>query len=266
MRQPVDILTKITAHKKRELTQRKVTTPLKALKAACQQAPPVRNFVDAIAQKVKRQQIAIIAEIKQASPSQGIICKDFQPDKIAQAYVKAGASCLSVLTDETFFKGSNQDLITARQACELPVLRKDFIIDSYQLYEARAIGADCILLIVAILTDGELIRLHNLAVELGLSVLIESHNEAELQRALAIKTPLIGINNRNLHTFETDLAITYKLLPFIPNDRMVISESGIQTREAIARLHKHGVHACLIGEALMHNLNHPSALEQFLTF
>ena len=210
-------------------------------------APPPRDFVAAL--RAKRP--AVIAEIKRASPSKGLLRSDFDPAAIAKSYEKGGAACMSVLTDKEFFQGAAEHLSAARAACSLPVLRKDFLIDPYQLFESRALGADCVLLIAACLADAEMRELETLAHGLGMAVLVEVHDAAELARALKLKTPLIGINNRNLRNFETRLETTLDLLPQIPSDRLVITESGILSASDVARMRSAGVHAFLVGEAFM---------------
>ena len=210
-------------------------------------APPPRDFVAAL--RAKRP--AVIAEIKRASPSKGLLRSDFDPAAIAKSYEKGGAACMSVLTDKEFFQGAAEHLSAARAACSLPVLRKDFLIDPYQLFESRALGADCVLLIAACLADAEMRELETLAQGLGMAVLVEVHDAEELARALKLKTPLIGINNRNLRNFETRLETTLDLLPQIPSDRLVITESGILSASDVARMRSAGVHAFLVGEAFM---------------
>ena len=263
-----DILQQILAVKAREIAAAKLIEPFEAMRAAAEFAPPPRDFTGALQAKLAAGQPAVIAEIKKASPSKGVLRADFQPGEIAASYAKHGAACLSVLTDQDFFQGSPDYLRAARDACDLPVLRKDFMIDPYQVYEARAMGADCILLIVAAFeTPSPLVgegrgeggklalkrmqELEALALSLGMAVLVESHDGAELDTALQLKTPLIGINNRNLRTFETRLEITLDLLPRIPSERMVITESGILAPEDVARMQQNQVHAFLVGEAFM---------------
>ena len=214
-------------------------------------APDCRGFYRAITNTLQTGRPAVIAEIKKASPSKGVIREDFDPAAIAASYAAAGATCLSVLTDIDFFMGGDEYLQQARSACQLPVLRKDFIIDPYQVFEARAIGADCILLIVAALDDAQLLELSGIAADLNLDILVEVHNREELERALMLRKPLIGINNRDLHTFETTLDTTIGLLADIMDDLTVVTESGIHTREDIARMQRHGVNAFLVGEAFM---------------
>ena len=246
-----DILQKIVARKREEIAARCATTPIDALQKALQGASAPRGFVAALQDKIAQGMSGVIAEIKKASPSKGVMRPDFHPAEIAVSYAAAGAACLSVLTDMDFFQGSDEYLQQARNACALPVIRKDFIIDPYQVYEARAIGADCILLIVACLDDEQLTTLNTHAHELGMDVLVEIHDEVELQRALQLPNKLIGINNRNLRTFETSLDTTLGMLKQIPADRIVVTESGIHTPEHVARMREHGVHAFLVGEAFM---------------
>jgi indole-3-glycerol phosphate synthase len=245
------ILEQIIAHKQEEIAQQRQQVSQATLIRQCQDLPPVRDFIHALRSKNAQQQAAVIAEIKRASPSQGVIRDPFDPVAIAKSYQQGGAACLSVLTDENFFQGHADYLQMAKTACSLPILRKDFMLDPYQIYQARAIGADAILLIVAALSDMQLIELHELAVTLGLAVLVESHDLVELQRALQLPTPLIGINNRNLQTFTTDLTTTIRLAEHIPSDRIIISESGIHQAADIERLQAHGIHTYLIGESCM---------------
>ena len=245
------ILKKIIAHKQQEISERQANIGMAELKQQASEQPACRGFVTAMVDKVNAGQAAVIAELKKASPSKGVIREHFLPAEIATSYQRGGATCLSVLTDEHFFQGSDAYLQAARAACSLPVLRKDFIIDPYQVVESRAIGADCILLIVAALTDQQLNELNALALELGLDVLVEVHNREELMRALPLGNRLIGINNRDLHTFHTSLDNTYQLLDEIPEDRLVVSESGIHNFADISALREHDVNAFLIGEAFM---------------
>jgi indole-3-glycerol phosphate synthase len=246
-----DILNKILATKRQEITQAQSRISLAAVTAAARDMPPARDFVGAIRNKVQLQQPAVIAEIKRASPSKGLLRADFQPAEIAATYASHGAACLSVLTDRDYFQGSADYLIAARAACELPVLRKDFMIDPYQVYEARAMGADCILLIVAALSLTQMAELEAIARELGMAVLVESHSSEELAIALQLSTPLQGINNRNLRTFETSLDTTLQLLNQVGPNRIVITESGIHTRADVERMQAHHVHGFLVGEAFM---------------
>lgn len=246
-----DILQKIVERKGEIVDARRVSVPLEQVMDAAQSASPVRGFVDALQERIDIQQPAIIAEIKKASPSKGVMRENFIPIDIAKSYARHGAACLSVLTDEDFFQGSDEYLQQARAACNLPVLRKDFMIDSYQVYEARALGADCILLIVACLGDKQLNELCGLAHNLGMDVLVEVHDEQELERALRLPNKLIGINNRNLHSFETSLRTTLSMLDKIPSDALLVTESGIHTPADVAMMREHGVHAFLVGEAFM---------------
>lgn len=246
-----DILQRILARKAEEVAERNQRLSLADLRRQAETAPPIRPFVDRLRETIARGDPAVIAEIKRASPSKGLLRDPFQPAEIARSYAAAGASCLSVLTDHDFFQGSERYLQEARATCALPVLRKDFIIDPYQVYEARAIDADCILLIVAALADAVLRELAQLAGELGMAVLVEIHDAVELDRALALDAPLLGINNRNLRSFETRLDTTLNLLPCIPPDRIVITESGIHTPAEVSLMRTHGVHAFLVGEAFM---------------
>jgi len=261
---PPDILKKILAYKAEYLSKRAKECTLTTLIQRAAAHPPPRGFAEALLAQRQQQQIAIIAEIKKASPSKGLLRADFQPAQIAQSYERHGATCLSVLTDEAFFQGAEHDLQHAHNACSLPILRKDFIIDAYQVYEARVLGADCILLIVAALDDAQLHDLADLATQLGLDVLVEVHDAPELQRALALNTPLIGINNRDLRTFQTRLTTTLELLKAIPANRLVISESGLHTADDLAVLVEAGVSTFLIGEAFMSAAEPGLALAQLL--
>lgn len=243
------ILDEILIHKKKEVELARQERPLKQLETQLNNQP--RGFIKAIKNQIQQNKPAIIAEIKKASPSKGLICTDFNPITIATTYEKAGATCLSVLTDEKFFQGNNKYLTQIRKHCSLPLLRKDFIIDPYQIFEASFIGADCILLIVAALTDEQLATLYEVAIELNLDVLVEVHNTKELQRALTLNPPLLGINNRNLKTFKTSLDVTLNLLDQIPKSTIIVTESGIHTREDVTLMRKHGVHTFLVGESLM---------------
>jgi indole-3-glycerol phosphate synthase len=246
-----DILIKIIARKHEELAERSRQMSLAEMIERAKMADVCRGFVAAIEDKIRAGKAAVIAEIKKASPSKGVMREDFRPADIAASYEKGGAACLSVLTDKDFFQGSEEYLMQARAACALPVIRKDFIIDPYQVYEARAIGADCILLIVAALEDAQLNELAKLAVELGMDVLVEVHDAQELARALPLNLPLVGINNRNLRTFEVSLQTTLDMLPAIPADRIVVTESAIHSREDVALMRAQGVNAFLVGEAFM---------------
>ncbi|HEU4663009.1 MAG TPA: indole-3-glycerol phosphate synthase TrpC [Dokdonella sp.] len=246
-----DILQRILARKAIEIAERSARVPLAELAAHVAELPPTRGFAAAIEAKLDAGLPAVIAEVKKASPSQGVIRADFDPAAIAASYAAAGAACLSVLTDADFFQGSEAYLREARAACALPVLRKDFTIDAYQVYEARAIGADAILLIVAALDDGALLDLALLAAELDLDVLVEVHDEHELERALDVPAPLVGINNRNLRTFETSLDTTLRLRGRVDDGRILVTESGIHTPADVARMRDAGVGAFLVGEAFM---------------
>lgn len=246
-----DILIKILDRKREEIDERSAAIPVSELQSRIESASPPRGFVNAIENRIEQGNPAVIAEIKKASPSKGVIRENFDPVAIAQSYEKGGAACLSVLTDVDFFQGSDAYLLLAREACDLPVIRKDFIIDPYQVYEARAISADCILLIVAALTDDQLKELSELAAKLGLDVLVEVHDEEELDRALKLETKLVGINNRNLRTFEVSLQTTIDLLPKISDDRIVVTESAILAPEDVALMRQHNVNTFLVGEAFM---------------
>ncbi|MCG8039119.1 MAG: indole-3-glycerol phosphate synthase TrpC, partial [Candidatus Thiodiazotropha taylori] len=234
-----------------EIADRLEKRSLQALQERLSESSAPRGFADAIAQRIEAGEAGVIAEIKRASPSKGVLREDFQPAEIALSYQQGGAACLSVLTDIDFFQGSDDYLRQARAACSLPVIRKDFIIDPYQVYEARVIEADSILLIAACLDDAQLHSLNDLAHELGMDVLIEVHDEAELQRTLALENRLIGINNRNLRSFEVTLDTTLGLLDQIPEDRIVVTESGILDQQDVKRMRNHQVNAFLVGEAFM---------------
>lgn len=249
-----DILDTILARKREEISERSARTPLSELAARAQAMPPARGFADALNMAIAQGDPAVIAEVKKASPSKGVIRPDFRPADIAVSYEFGGAACLSVLTDVDFFQGADDYLRQAREACTLPVLRKDFTVDPYQVYEARALGADCILLIVAALDLGRMLELEALAMELGMAVLVESHDAEELELALRLRTPLIGVNNRNLRTFETRLETTLDLLPRIRAagpERLPITESGILTEADVALMRARDVHGFLVGEAFM---------------
>ena len=246
-----DILKKILAVKVQEVAAAQAIKPLAAMRAAAEQAAPVRDFVAALRAKIAAGQAAVIAEIKKASPSKGVLRADFRPAEIAASYAQHGAACLSVLTDQQFFQGSTDHLQQARAACSLPVLRKDFIVDEYQIYQARAMGADAILLIAAALDEAQMQVFEVLAHRLGMAVLVEVHNGDELDAALQLATPLIGVNNRNLRTFEVSLQTTLDLLPRIPKDRIVVTESGILKAEHVKLMRSYRVNAFLVGEAFM---------------
>ena len=246
-----DILNTILARKGEEIAERSARVPLAEVVARAADASPVRGFADALQAAVARGEPAVIAEVKKASPSKGVIRPDFHPADIAVSYELGGASCLSVLTDVDFFQGADDYLRQAREACTLPVLRKDFTIDPYQVYEARALGADCILLIVAALEDAQLADLSGLALQLGMDVLVEVHDIDELERAIQVPVPLIGINNRNLRTFEVSLETTLSMRAAVPRDRLLVTESGILVPEDVALMRGQGIHAFLVGEAFM---------------
>jgi len=246
-----EILTRILRRKAEEVTAAAAARPLRELSGLVAAAPPVRPFVAALQARIAAGRPAVIAEIKKASPSKGVLREDFRPADIAAAYERHGAACLSVLTDKDFFHGGLADLQFARGACSLPVLRKDFIIDAYQVYESRVAGADCILLIVAALGDAQLVELSQLGLELGMDILVEVHDGVELERALMLDLPLIGINNRNLRTFETTLQTTLDMLDHVPGNRLVVTESGILTRDDVELMRSHGINAFLVGEAFM---------------
>ncbi len=246
-----DILEQIIATKREEVAARKVSKPLADLQAAGKAQPQPRGFIQALQNAVANGRPGVIAEIKKASPSKGVIREDFDPPEIARSYAAHGATCLSVLTDEQYFQGADAYLQNVRTAVDLPVIRKDFIVDQYQVYESRALGADCILLIAAALDIGKLTVLYTLAKGMGLDVLIEVHNRVELEAALSLQPKLVGINNRNLKTFETTLDTTLNLLPQIPEDVTVVTESGIRTTEDVGIMRDHNVHCFLVGEAFM---------------
>jgi len=246
-----DILNKIIATKEIEVAAAKAGKSLAEAQAEALAAAPARDFVGSIRAKIANKQSAVIAEIKKASPSKGIIRVDFRPAEIAQSYEQGGAACLSVLTDIEYFQGSPEYLKQARAACSLPVLRKDFMIDPYQVYEARAMGADCILLIAAAISLEKMRELETIAHNLGMAVLVEVHNGEELDLALQLETPLLGINNRNLRTFEVTLDTTLGLLARIPANKIVVTESGIFTNDDVALMRKNNVHTFLVGEAFM---------------
>ena len=246
-----DILQRIVAVKRDEVAQARRRCGLAELQAQASAASPARGFAAALRARVETGHPAVIAEVKKASPSKGVLREHFVPADIARSYESGGAACLSVLTDERFFQGCAAYLQQARESCSLPVLRKDFLIDPYQVVEARAMGADCVLLIAACLDDGLMSELEACATEQGLDVLVEVHDGEELERALRLRTPLIGVNNRNLRTFEVSLDTTIGLLPRVPGDRLLVTESGILARADVQRMRSAGVHAFLVGEAFM---------------
>jgi indole-3-glycerol phosphate synthase len=255
-----DILERILAVKHAEVAAACARTDPAAMRSAAERAPPARDFVGALRARIQAGRSAVIAEVKKASPSKGVLRAEFDPAAIARAYAANGAACLSVLTDRQFFQGDLEHLVAARAACALPALRKDFVVDDYQVHEARAMGADCILLIAAALAPAHMRELEAVARALGMAVLVEVHDAAELDRALSLSTPLVGINNRNLRTFETRLETTLDLLPRVPRDRLVVTESGIRAPADVARMRAHGVSAFLVGEAFMRAADPGTAL------
>ena len=257
-----DILDRILAKKAEEIAAAQAARPRQAIEADARAAPPARDFEGALRAAIAAGHAAVIAEIKKASPSRGVIRKDFDPAAIAASYARAGAACLSVLTDRTFFQGAPEYLTAARAACALPALRKEFIVDPYQVAESRALGADAILLIVAALDDARLAALATQARDLGMAVLVEVHDERELDRALALPSAILGINNRNLRDFSVSLQTTIALLPRIPEGRLVVTESGILAQRDVAQMKRHGVHAFLVGEAFMRAPDPGAALSQ----
>ena len=246
-----DILEKIVAVKHEEVAAAKKKKSLESVREDAFSRVLTRDFEGALRAKVAAGHAAVIAEVKKASPSKGVLREDFVPADIAQSYAEHGAACLSVLTDRQFFQGSADYLKQARASCDLPVLRKDFMVDPYQVYESRAMGADCILLIASCLTDAQMAELEGIAHTLDMAVLVEVHDAAELQRALKLKTRLVGVNNRNLRTFDVSLDTTLGMLKDVPADRLLVTESGIRTREDVQRMRSAGVHAFLVGEAFM---------------
>ena len=261
-----DILQKILATKQREVAEASSAVPFAEVKAQAAVADEPRDFEAALRTKVRAGEPAVIAEVKKASPSKGVLRADFDPAAIARSYAAAGAACLSVLTDREYFQGAPEYLQAARGACALPALRKDFMVDPYQVYEARALGADCILLIVAALEPAVMRELEAHALGLGMAVLVEIHNAAELDAALTLETPLLGINNRNLRTFETRLESTLDLLGSIPADKLVVTESGILSSADVRLMRSHGVEAFLVGEAFMRAKDPGAALAELFYY
>ena len=257
-----DILEQIVEVKHQEVQAARKRKSLEAVRADAEARVLTRDFVGALRSKMAAGQAAVIAEVKKASPSKGVLRPDFIPADIAQSYAEHGAACLSVLTDQSFFQGCADYLKQARASCDLPVLRKDFMVDAYQIYESRAMGADCILLIAACLDDAQMRDLEVIALSLNMAVLIEVHDGAELDRALALRSPLLGINNRNLKTFEVSLDITLGLQARVPADRLLVTESGITSAADVQRMRQAGVHAFLVGEAFMRAPEPGQALEQ----
>ncbi len=246
-----DVLKRILADKAEEVATRAAATPQSALESAIRHAPKIRDFVGALCERLSDGRIGLIAEIKKASPSGGLIREDFDPAALARAYEAGGAACLSVLTDGPWFQGSNEDLIAARAACALPVLRKDFFISPWQVFEARAMGADCVLLIMAALSDDQARELEAVARSLDMAVLAEVHDERELERALGLETRLIGVNNRDLRSLVTDIATSERLAPLVPPDRLPVAESGLRTAADVRRMADAGARCILVGEHLL---------------
>lgn len=257
-----DVLNRIVAAKHAEILAAKRRVAPAEMERRARAAAPARDFVGALRAKLAAGQAAVIAEIKRASPSRGVLRADFDPAAIAKSYEDGGAACMSVLTDKEFFQGAGEHLQAARSACRLPALRKDFMLEPFQVFESRALGADCILLIAAALSREAMLELEGVAASLGMAVLVEVHGGSELEAALALKTPLLGINNRDLRTFETKLETTLDLLARVPAGRLVVTESGILARQDVARMRSRGVHAFLVGEAFMRAADPGTALRE----
>jgi len=260
------ILRRIVARKWEEIDERKRSAPLADLKAQAVDQKPARPFADAMIQQIRRQEAAVIAEIKKASPSKGVLRELFDPSAIAEDYEACGATCLSILTDHDFFQGHEDFLKAGRNACSLPVIRKDFMVAPYQIYETRVIGGDCVLLIAACLTRDQMQELEGIAHEIGLDVLVEVHNAEEMEDALTLKTPLLGINNRNLHNFEVALETTFDLHSQITGDRVTITESGILTNDDVEAMKDNGIYGFLVGESFMRAPSPGQKLREMFSF